>query len=54
MEYVVIHELAHLSVPNHSSDFWRVVTTYFPDYKAARAWLRKNSSLLHPQGLTEF
>lgn len=54
MEYVVIHELAHLSVPNHSSDFWKLVAAYYPAYKEARVWLRKNSSLLHPQGLTEF
>jgi len=54
MEYVVIHELAHNSVPNHSSDFWKLVAAYYPAYKEARLWLRRNSALLHPQGLMEF
>jgi hypothetical protein len=48
MEYVVIHELAHLSVPNHSADFWQVVSLFYPAHKEARAWLRKNTPLLHP------
>lgn len=46
MQYVVIHELAHLFEPNHSKDFWAVVAKYFPDYKKARSWLRKNSPAL--------
>ncbi len=49
MEYVVIHELAHLFQPNHSKDFWAVVARYAPDFKTHRAWLRKNASLLRPQ-----
>jgi predicted metal-dependent hydrolase len=54
MEYVIIHELAHLSVPNHSTQFWLLMARYYPDFKKARLWLKKNSSLLHPRGLTEF
>lgn len=46
LQYVVIHELAHLFEPNHSKDFWAVVAKYYPDFKKARAWLRKNSSAL--------
>jgi predicted metal-dependent hydrolase len=53
LEYVVIHELAHLSVPNHSAQFWAVVARYYPAFKEARAWLRKNASLLHPKMLTD-
>ena len=49
MQYVVIHELAHLFQPNHSKDFWAVVAGYAPDFKKHRAWLRKNASLLRPQ-----
>lgn len=47
-EYVVIHELAHMHVPNHSTDFWSLVSQYYPNYKEARNWLRKNAALLHP------
>ena len=53
MEYVVIHELAHMVHPNHSTAFWAFVSQYYPAYKEARSWLRKNASLLHPQILTE-
>ena len=49
MEYVVIHELAHLFQPNHSKDFWAVVARYAPDFKIQRTWLRKNASLLRRQ-----
>ena len=49
MQYVVIHELAHLFHHNHSKDFWAKVAVYAPDFKVQRAWLRKNASLLRPQ-----
>lgn len=51
MDYVVIHELAHLKQPNHSPAFWQVVAQYYPDYKKARAWLRGNVSLVRPPDL---
>jgi predicted metal-dependent hydrolase len=51
MQYVVVHELAHMSVPNHSRDFWNLVSQYYPAYQEARAWLRKNAALLHPRAL---
>jgi predicted metal-dependent hydrolase len=51
MQYVVVHELAHMSVPNHSRDFWNLVSQYYPAYQEARAWLRKNAPLLHPRAL---
>ncbi len=49
MEYVVIHELAHLFHHNHSKDFWALVAAYAPGFKTQRAWLRKNAGLLRPQ-----
>ena len=48
LEYVVVHELAHLKQANHSAAFWQVVAGVYPEYKQARDWLRKNSSLLRP------
>ena len=33
MEYVVIHELAHIQHKNHSKDFWNLVKEFCPDYK---------------------
>lgn len=38
-DYVVIHELAHVIEPNHSSQFWGVVAEYDPEYATHRQWL---------------
>jgi hypothetical protein len=43
LDYVVVHELAHLREMNHSPAFWAVVGEVFPDYDGARAALRKRS-----------
>lgn len=40
MEYVVIHELAHIRHMNHSEAFWTEVERYCPDYRQSRSWLR--------------
>lgn len=34
IEYVVIHELCHLLIPNHSRDFWLLVASFMPNFKA--------------------
>ncbi len=46
VDYVIIHELVHLDEHNHSSDFWRKVRGFFPDYSHTRRWLRNNHQLL--------
>jgi predicted metal-dependent hydrolase len=45
-EYVVVHELCHLRVPNHQAAFWRLVGEILPDFAAHRQWLRQNGHLL--------
>jgi len=40
IDYVVLHEAAHLIEMNHSVRFWKVVERYCPDYKTHRKWLR--------------
>ena len=40
IDYVVVHELAHLKVFNHSAQFWSIVESYIPDYKECRKRLR--------------
>ena len=34
IEYVVLHELAHLVYANHSKDFYALISKHMPDYKA--------------------
>ncbi len=46
IDYVVIHELAHTVHHNHAKVFWNLVSLYYPDYKAARAWLRHSGQTL--------
>ena len=40
LDYVVIHELAHLQERNHSARFWSVVKMYCPEYRELRRSLR--------------
>jgi len=47
VDYVIVHELAHLEVHNHSSRFWNKVRVLFPNYMQAKQWLRKNHQLLN-------
>lgn len=42
VDYVVVHELCHLKVKNHSSEFWRLVSLVLPDYQRRRDWLKNN------------
>ena len=41
IEYVCVHELAHLREMNHSKKFWAIVEEYLPDYKARKKLLKR-------------
>lgn len=43
IDYVVVHELAHLREPNHSPRFWHWVASVLPDYKERRQALRRDA-----------
>jgi hypothetical protein len=40
VDYLVVHELAHLKEMNHSSRFWAIVQNVLPDYKERQKQLR--------------
>lgn len=50
VDYVVVHELAHLRVQNHSAAFWAEVAQMMPDFKRQRDWLKKNGRFLTLDG----
>ena len=44
IDYVIIHELTHTLVPNHSKLFWLNVSKYDQNYKENRKWLSRNGA----------
>lgn len=42
IDYVIIHELAHLQVFDHSPKFWAVVRKVMPNYQEQERWLKEN------------
>jgi len=46
VDYVVIHEVAHMVHRNHGRGFWNLVEKYDPQYKNHRRWLKLNHHLL--------
>lgn len=46
VDYVIIHELAHLEFPNHSRQFWERVEQLCPEYRLHRRWLKDNGARL--------
>ncbi len=46
IDYVVVHEIAHLKVRNHSKAFWNVVAEINPGYEQHRKWLKRYGALL--------
>ena len=42
LDYVVVHELCHLRVPNHSNRFWTLVERQRPCWRGPREWLREH------------
>ena len=42
LDYVVVHEVCHLRVPNHSRAFWGLVEGRRPHWREQRAWLREH------------
>ncbi|PSP87432.1 metal-dependent hydrolase [Halobacteriales archaeon QS_4_69_34] len=46
IDYVTVHELAHLREPNHTQTFWSLVADHGPEYQAHANWLEEHSAQL--------
>lgn len=49
IDYVIMHELAHLIEANHTPRFWNIVRTHVPKMEKARAWLNENGQVLEEE-----
>lgn len=46
LEYVVVHELAHLKHRSHGPEFWAYLAALMPDCESSRSWLDRHQSVL--------
>ncbi len=44
VDYIIVHELAHLQHPTHTDAFWSLVDRVLPDYQERKDWLRMNGA----------
>lgn len=47
IDYVIIHELVHTKIKNHSKTFWTSLENIIPDYKIRRKWLKTKGQTLN-------
>ena len=49
IDYVIVHELAHLIEANHTSRFWGIVRANTPTMEKAKAWLKEHGQILEQE-----
>lgn len=49
IDYVIVHELAHLIEANHTSHFWSIVRAKTPTMEKAKAWLKEHGQVLEEE-----
>ncbi len=46
IDYIVLHELCHTKIKNHSAKYWALVESCCPNYKTQEKWLKKNRGII--------
>lgn len=46
IDYLIVHELAHLLEPNHTQKFWNIIAVQIPDYERPKKWLKEHGHKL--------
>jgi len=46
VDYVIVHELSHITHKDHSPGFWAMVKSVIPDFKEQKNWLKSNRKLM--------
>lgn len=49
IDYVIVHELAHLLEANHTPRFWGIVKAQLPHMEKAKNWLREHGQVLEEE-----
>jgi predicted metal-dependent hydrolase len=54
LKYIVVHELSHIHTKRHSTKFWKVVETIYPDYEIGIKAFSKNKDLFKTLSIFSF
>ena len=46
IDYIILHELCHLKIKEHSHHFWDFLRKFMPNYQDKRDWLNRNGNNL--------
>ncbi len=46
VDYIIIHELSHTIIKNHSKKFYMLIKKIMPEYKQCEKWLKLNRQLV--------
>lgn len=49
IDYVIVHELAHLLEANHTPRFWNIIRAQIPKMEKAKSWLSENGQILEQE-----